>query len=886
MSTFWDQIDAVVMLTWSDWKTEMRSNRYHYATRLAAKRPVYFVQPDLHQNEWRLEETEVPNVTILHVYQGYGPAQSDRIIEALSAKKVRFPMLWIYNSLMIDFVERMRAPLKVYHGTEDYFCADFFVNDIVCAQLRRVLKHCDLLVAVSEGVRESYLNNGKFQGETLVLTNGVDFDYWSEEVPAETEPTAEQRPVAIYQGGISRKIDFAMLEKVARDLSDWDFWFCGQIFDSMDRPERLFAMPNVKYFGVLHVDEVRKLAARATVGLIPFVQNDWIVRRSFPLKTFEYLAAGLPVVSVPIDAIRDLSREIAYIQTWKEMKVELVRLAPQRHNAEAIRRRRAEARIQDYGAKFARLCEVLEVLPGKIRSARAVAAKLAPRRSRVLVFADGPSLKVQAIVEHLKSFEEFSRHEVSYAWATGGNVCQVDFGVYDAVIIHYSVRLSVPGHLAPEFDFGLTHYRGLKILFIQDEYDNVESTRSYMERIAFDVVFTCVPPEYCDAVYPKARFPKTRFIHNLTGYVPDSLVERYRHASDPTTRETMIAYRGRDLPYWYGDLGQEKQMIGVRVRELAEQAGLKCDIEWASDKRIYGEDWYDFMVSARATLGTESGANVFDFDGRLPEKIQQFVTDNPGTTYDAVKKRFFLDQEGKIVMNQVSPKIFEAVAARTLLILFEGTYSGVVEPWTHFLPLKKDFSNFPEVLRLMRDDALVREMTDRAYQDVIVSGRYSYRSFIAMVDDVITDLVSRPRHLMKINVPLYFDPVTGVVSTACGALDFKELRGLYGFWPEQWPTEEVLGLVLIREDLRWRSQTIRGGLQPAFYPPSEPIQEALFVPHPVPGVDWVRHRAGLALTVIVRRISKLTGKEEDEIRARLLAPVRRLLRMRVPEAEA
>src|SRR5690606_26527669 len=39
------------------------------------------------------------------------------------------------------------------------------------------------------------------------------------------------------------------------------------------------------------------------VGIIPFIQNDWIVKRSFPLKAYEYYASGLDVVSVPIDSL-------------------------------------------------------------------------------------------------------------------------------------------------------------------------------------------------------------------------------------------------------------------------------------------------------------------------------------------------------------------------------------------------------------------------------------------------------------------------------------------------------------------------------------------------------------------------------------------------------
>jgi spore maturation protein CgeB len=86
------------------------------------------------------------------------------------------------------------------------------------------------------------------------------------------------------------------------------------------------------------------------------------------------------------------------------------------------------------------------------------------------------------------------------------------------------------------------------------------------------------------------------------------------------------------------------------------------------------------------------------------------------------------------IMNQVSPRVFEAIAARTVLVLFEGNYSGVVKAGEHFIPLKKDGSNLAEVVSLLQDGAYVDAMAERAYRDVIASGKYSYKSFVDLVD--------------------------------------------------------------------------------------------------------------------------------------------------------
>src|SRR5262249_1533733 len=148
--------------------------------------------------------------------------------------------------------------------------------------------------------------------------------------------------------------------------------------------------------------------------------------------------------------------------------------------------------------------------------------------------------------------------------------------------------------------------------------------------------------------------------------------------------------------------------------------------ETGESQRIYGDQWFTFLESCRAMLGTESGSNLFDFDGKIREQVEAELSAHPEATYAQIREKFLKDHEGKIVMNQISPKIFEAIVHRTALILFEGNYSGVIRPHEHFIPLNKDFSNVDEVLAKIQDDAYVSALTDRAYRDVVGGNKYTY----------------------------------------------------------------------------------------------------------------------------------------------------------------
>lgn len=61
----------------------------------------------------------------------------------------------------------------------------------------------------------------------------------------------------------------------------------------------------------------------------------------------------------------------------------------------------------------------------------------------------------------------------------------------------------------------------------------------------------------------------------------------------------------------------------------------------------------------------------------------------------------------------------------------------MIDPHRHYIPLNKDFSNIDEVLEKLSDEAFIEALTDRAYREIIESGRFSYRGFVASFDRLL-----------------------------------------------------------------------------------------------------------------------------------------------------
>ncbi len=134
---------------------------------------------------------------------------------------------------------------------------------------------------------------------------------------------------------------------------------------------------------------------------------------------------------------------------------------------------------------------------------------------------------------------------------------------------------------------------------------------------------------------------------------------------------------------------------------------------------------------------------MFDHDGRLRARLRKALRQKPTMTFEEAQARFLQGREVDGMMNQVSPRIFEAVALGTGLILFEGSYSGVVRPDEHYLSLKKDFSNVDDVLARAQDNRFLEAMIDRTHNHVIGSGLYTYQRFIRWVEQVLEPRVAR-----------------------------------------------------------------------------------------------------------------------------------------------
>ena len=88
----------------------------------------------------------------------------------------------------------------------------------------------------------------------------------------------------------------------------------------------------------------------------------------------------------------------------------------------------------------------------------------------------------------------------------------------------------------------------------------------------------------------------------------------------------------------------------------------------------------------------------------------------------------------------ITPRSFEAIAMKTVQVLYPGKYSGILEPWRHYIPINRDFSNLNEVISAIKNDEFLQKMANQAYSEIIESQNYSEEKLGRGIDSIISNL--------------------------------------------------------------------------------------------------------------------------------------------------
>jgi UDP-galactopyranose mutase len=303
----------------------------HLLSRLARDFKIYFVEEPITSTQAQEPFIETfpgagsSNIEIVRLVQpskedywiGHGNPQTQvtynqLLSQFLQERAIKEPLIWFYTPMALDFLSLFPDYKLLIYDVMDQLAAFKGAPVELVDREKELLRRADIVLT---GGLSLYRSKLPFNPETYLFPSGVEIEHFATAAnqanvtrPAELEGL--KGPILGYYGVIDERFDLELLRHLAQSRPDWTILLIGPVLkiDEADLPQSA----NLHYLGMHSYAELPSYLAFFDVALVPFALNEATQYLS-PTKTLEYLAAGKPVVSTPINDIVELYGEVVKV---------------------------------------------------------------------------------------------------------------------------------------------------------------------------------------------------------------------------------------------------------------------------------------------------------------------------------------------------------------------------------------------------------------------------------------------------------------------------------------------------------------------------------------------------------------------------------------------
>jgi glycosyltransferase involved in cell wall biosynthesis len=337
----------IVCVGFAEWDASLWTNQQHLMSRLARDNRVLFIEslglrrPQLAARDARRLMRRLARglggprrrdgLTVLSplVLPMHGSATARALNARLLRAQVRRAarglglrdvILWAYVPQAETVLTALSPRLVVYHCVDDIAMQKGIDAQSFRAAEKRLAGRADLVLASAPSLAARMRSLTR---HVLYAPNVADTALFAtalEEGPLDDGLAALPPPRIVFTGAITAtKLDFALLEDLARACAGWSIALVGPLGagDPSTDVSRLAALPNVHLLGSRRYTDLPAVLRTADAAIIPYALNE-LTESVFPMKVYEYLAAGLPVATTPLPSLRGV-RELAVAATGEEM---------------------------------------------------------------------------------------------------------------------------------------------------------------------------------------------------------------------------------------------------------------------------------------------------------------------------------------------------------------------------------------------------------------------------------------------------------------------------------------------------------------------------------------------------------------------------------------
>ena len=218
---------------------------------------------------------------------------------------------WVYRPEVVNSVLKHEYDLLVYDCVDDIPQFPYYrdkpaaLRELIATQ-DTLLNKADVVFATAAPLADKLRETR----ETVHLVHNVgDARHFAKarfgqtNIPRDIEKL--QKPILGYVGAVGRfKLDTELIAEIARKRPDWNLVFIGDVDIGSPEVVALTEMPNVITLGRKPYNELPGYIKGFDICVIPFNVSE-INASSFPIKFFEYMATGKPLITTPIGSLRE-----------------------------------------------------------------------------------------------------------------------------------------------------------------------------------------------------------------------------------------------------------------------------------------------------------------------------------------------------------------------------------------------------------------------------------------------------------------------------------------------------------------------------------------------------------------------------------------------------
>jgi glycosyltransferase involved in cell wall biosynthesis len=348
----------IVLISNADYETNMPTSKQNIA-RALVKRPgvrVLYVQPGFdilsalrnrslfirkqrnNKNKWAIKWVQDRLAVLIIPFQipfGNRFLLVNRLNQFFALKYilsgihlVNFskPVLWAFDHRCWPILRKIPNKKVIYHRTDNFteLCAGITGSPrIIRMYEEKMVNQADLVIVSAKELSDIPNLSGV---NWVYIPHGVDlqrFENIDKQPPREYDMKCDL--IICYQGSIDRWVDFDLLFHIAKMQPTWCIYLVGPIRHGFnpDILRSLGSLPNIKFVGRVKYNRIPSFISHSDVCVIPFLINS-LTRGVNPLKLWEYLACGKPVVSTPLPEV-DLQYPLVRMASTPEKFVEAIK---------------------------------------------------------------------------------------------------------------------------------------------------------------------------------------------------------------------------------------------------------------------------------------------------------------------------------------------------------------------------------------------------------------------------------------------------------------------------------------------------------------------------------------------------------------------------------